>query len=317
MDHLHYALEYHQLGLNVVPIVPYTKQPAVAWNIFQNDRVTDQWIRKWWSDSPYAGIALVLGPISNVFAIDVDGVEAEQALIEKLGHIPIAPTSNSGSRQPSRYHLLFKHPDLETRAKATPWHPNLEFRGQRGVLIMSPSIHPTGNRYSWEPGRSIFDIPLPDPPQQVMDALKDLAKRRTKLTAQSERATRTSLGPPRIEGISSTTRLFLRGEFADGPGWNDAIFRAACDLSGCGVPHDEAMPLLLAGAQPWNSSERDKAITTIRSAYAEPRISARELAADRLSSDEVINTYEECGITIEHIRHPRRRFLPPTQQGTI
>jgi hypothetical protein len=55
-----------------------------------------------------------------MFASDVDGTEAHQELIHRLGGEPLAPKSLSGSRQPDRYHLFFRHPAVATKAKATP-----------------------------------------------------------------------------------------------------------------------------------------------------------------------------------------------------
>jgi hypothetical protein len=75
--------------------------------------------------------------------------------------------------------------------------------------------------------------------------------------------------------VSPTTRAFLKGQFADGPGWNDRLFRAACDLHGRGVPQATAEPLLLAGARPWNRGEEDAARRTIASAYARQREAGR------------------------------------------
>jgi hypothetical protein len=177
-------------------------------------------------------MAVVLGPVSGLFAIDVDGSEAHEALVEHLGAEPVAPKVLSGSRKPHRYHLFFEHPDVTTKAKATPWHPQLEFRGKGGIVIVPPSLHKSGNRYAWAEGRSLDDLRLPELPKEIVAALEP-----------APRPTPASNSVPvdvSVVDASPTTREFLSGRHANGPHWNPRLFRAACDLAGRGVPMEEA-----------------------------------------------------------------------------
>ena len=170
---------YVQLGMSIVPQMPGAKQPCVRWRPYQLERPTVaqlyQWYRKW----PDAGIAVVLGAVSNLFAIDVDGREAHDALIEHLGKVPKAPMSISGSGKPYRYHLFFRHPGFATKAKATPWHPQLEFRGDRGIVVLPPSKHKSGNLYRWKNCPALYDLESPEflseppkLPKKIIEALQ-------------------------------------------------------------------------------------------------------------------------------------------------
>ena len=165
-------------GWSVVPQLPGAKRPCVKWKPFQERLPTEEewtrWARKW----PNAGLALVLGPVSGIFVIDADGKDAHKVLIERLGREPKTPKVLSGSGDPHRYHLYFKHPQLPTKAKQTPWHPKLEFRGHRGIVIIPPSLHKSGNRYQWAPGRSPEDMDFPNVPTPVLEALKPIKRAR-------------------------------------------------------------------------------------------------------------------------------------------
>jgi hypothetical protein len=259
---LELARAYLERGWAVVPQRPGVKKPAVLWKRFQTVMPGEadwaRWAKRW----PDAGLALVLGPLSGVLVIDVDGEEAHQVLVGRLGGEPVAPKALSGSRKPCRYHLFFRCPTLPTKAKTTPWHPKLEFRGHGGIVVIPPSLHPSGQRYAWAEGRSPADLPMPEVPAEVLEALRP--------------PSRAAPAPPAVAvpadlGASPSTRRFLAGAYAEGPRWNDRLFRAACDLAGRGVELEQAEPLLLAGARPWGAAEEGAARRTIASAYDQPR----------------------------------------------
>jgi hypothetical protein len=240
------ALDYLHRGWCVLPQRPGEKHPCVKWKPFQLQRPSAEEVRAWFQQFPDAGPLVLLGPISQLFAIDVDGPEAHQALLDHLGEEPLAPKVLSGSGKPFRYHLLFRCPQVATGPKKTPWHPQLEFRGEKGLLVLPPSLHKSGQRYRWAPGRSLDDVALSDPPVPVVEALARLA--------QPQRLNGTSYSAKPLDrsavNASPSTRRFLAGEFANGPRWNDRLFHAACDLHGRGISREVAEPLLLGGAQP-------------------------------------------------------------------
>jgi hypothetical protein len=248
-----------QRGWSVVPQLPGAKHPCVKWKPYKEALPSDAdwqtWARLW----PQAGLALVLGPVSGIFAVDVDGTDAHQELIQRLSGEPLAPKSLSGSRQPNRYHLFFRHPGVLTKAKATPWHPKLEFRSKGGIVIIPPSKHKSGHCYVWAPGQSPDELAFPDLPDQVLRAL---ASPKRVLVPAAPVPVSSSLD------MSPSTHAFLSGQNANGPGWNERLFRAACDLCGRGMDLGQAEPLLLAGAQPWDETEQENARRTIASAYA-------------------------------------------------
>lgn len=258
-------------GWSVVPQKPGAKKPCVRWKPFKDRRPTQKELTGWFERWPDAGLALVLGPVSGVIVIDVDGPEAHVALMERLGgQEPIAPKVLSGSGKPYRYHLFFRCPDLPTKSKQTPWHEHLEFRGYGGIVIVPPSLHPSGNSYRWAARRSPDDLDLPELPSQVIEALKPVPLVKPQRVASLRRKIS-------VAGIDASPRTleFLTGKHAEGPHWNDKLFLAACDLCGRGMPMKEAEPLLLAGAAPWNQGEKERACATIESAYSRPREPAR------------------------------------------
>jgi hypothetical protein len=287
------ALGYAAKGFSVVPQATGEKKPCVKWKQFQVEPPSIADLRYWFLRRfPDAGIAIVLGPVSGLFIVDVDGPDAHRALVARLGALPEAPTVCSGSGSPCKYHLFFKNPDVPTQARFCPWHRNLEFRGHCGIVVAVPSRHKSGNRYRWADGKSLDDLPLTEVPKPIYDALRARAKSKARSgpgkpsptpleTLTTEQRSSMALAINLLDGIADSTRFFLHGLEAEGPRWNSKLFDAACDLCGCGYPEEEAWPMLMAGARPWTARDRTAAEATIRSAYAQDRRPARALAADR------------------------------------
>lgn len=255
------ALGYLGRGWSVVPQQSGAKQPCVRWKPFQQRSPTPEELDAWFTQWPQAGLAVVLGPVSNLLVVDVDGAEAHGVLMERLGSEPRAPKAISGSGKPHRYHLFFRCPTIATRAKATPWHPKLEFRGKGGIVVIPPSLHASGNRYRWAEEQSLDELPPPRLPNEILAALQP---------PEALPATEPP-GDGNIDDASPSTRRFLAGDYADGPGWNARLFQAACDLAGRGMALKKASRILIEGARPWDAQNREIARRTIESAFAQPR----------------------------------------------
>ena len=256
---------YHERGWVVIPQIPGEKRPPIKWKPYQTHRPTAAELQSWWTCWPNAGVVLIAGPLSGVFVVDVDGTEAHEALLQHLGNEPLAPKVLSGSRQPNRYHLFFRCPvGINTKAKATPWHPKLEFRGNRSLAVLPPSLHRSGNWYAWAPGRSLDDLPMPELPAEIIASLQPVPRP-------------SCPRPEPVSGLelnvdaSRSTVDYLAGKYAAGPRWNPRLYNAACDLHGRGIRQEDAEPLLLAGARPWDAKATEDARRTIASAFSQPR----------------------------------------------
>ncbi|HEY1190627.1 MAG TPA: bifunctional DNA primase/polymerase [Gemmata sp.] len=173
IDHQEEAEAYARTGLAVVPLLPGEKRAAIPWKAYQTVAPTPNEVNGWWRERPDAGMAAVLGPVSDVLAIDVDGPDAHAELVRRLGAEPVAPKVLTGSRKPYRYQLLFRHPEgVATRSKITPCHPQLEFRGRGGLSVLPPSVHPSGRRYRWGFRRSLEEMDRPELSPLILDALR-------------------------------------------------------------------------------------------------------------------------------------------------
>ena len=134
------ALEYREAGFAVIPLLPYSKRPAVnAWQQYQDVMPTEAEVRAWWENG-VNGIALLLG--RGMFAVDVDGPEGEQALASAGINLSGAPRSITSRG----YHVFFSGHNIANRVGLLP---HVDIRGQGGYVVAPPSSHESGHVYMW------------------------------------------------------------------------------------------------------------------------------------------------------------------------
>jgi len=119
------------------------------------------------SSRPY-NLAVCTGAISNIFVLDVDGMEGEAslaALIQQNTPLPKTLTSLTGRGR----HIIFRHPGIKIKSSASKLANKLDIRGDGGYVILPPSLHRSGVYYQWDES-SGWDIA--DAPQWLIDLVK-------------------------------------------------------------------------------------------------------------------------------------------------
>ena len=168
--------EYAAFGITVIPQIPRQKRPPIKWKDYQTTPPSVRQLYDWFvRDYPESGMLAVLGERSNLTAIDVDGREANDALVNLLGAIPGSPRVKSGNPDPYRFHLFFSHPGFKTKAVSRPHHKNLEVKGDRSIIVLPRSSHSSGRRYEWVAGKSLWETRLPPLPPPILEALRQEA----------------------------------------------------------------------------------------------------------------------------------------------
>ena len=158
------AQYYLRLGLTPIPCQVRDKRPLVYWKRYQTGQPTEAQIRSWWTTTPAANLALVLG--HGTFALDLDGAGAE-TLLEAAGvTLPgNAPRVRTGNGQ----HVYFASRGAvanRTRLLSTNGRkPQVDVRGDGGYVLSPPSVHPSGARYLWTVR---LEMPLPPAPEALL-----------------------------------------------------------------------------------------------------------------------------------------------------
>jgi hypothetical protein len=154
------ARKYLQLGWVVLPVIPLGKRPLIQWQMLQQRHPSQGevafWLRRW----PGANIGLVTGFISGLVVLDVDPAHGGSASLRHLedehGLLPATAEVLTGG---GGRHLYFRHPAEPVR-NAVAVAPGLDIRGDGGYVVAPPSLHGSGRRYRWAPGRGPGELPL-------------------------------------------------------------------------------------------------------------------------------------------------------------
>jgi hypothetical protein len=148
------ALDYLARGWSAIPVEARGKRPLVAWLDYQERQPTAEEVAGWFGRWPEANVAIVTGAVSGLVVLDVDarhgGEQSLAGLVAAHGPLPrsVAVATGGGGR-----HLYFSHPGGVVHNKVG-LAPGIDVRGDGGCVVAPPSLHPSGRRYAWEPGRA-------------------------------------------------------------------------------------------------------------------------------------------------------------------
>jgi hypothetical protein len=214
-DMLAAALCYAARGL---PILPVNGKVPLTQHGFKDATVDGATIRAWWRKWPDAGIGIPTGVASGWLVLDVDPRHGGHAslveLIEQHGNLPDTLEAKTGG---GGYHIIFEYPELAEIGLARGRLPEgLDVRGEGGYIVVAPSLHKSGRRYSW---RNDFQ-PAPAPEW----LLKLLTEEKSSPAAPSDSKRRPQPNPRAAIGA-----VIVEGSR------NEALFKIGCSLRGKGA----------------------------------------------------------------------------------
>ncbi len=145
------AIDYHNIGLNVIPIQPGTKRPSPKFPLrtYLHRTVTEDEIKRWFGNGEM-NIGIVLGArFDNLTVRDFDDVNAYRSWAsehQRLSRqLPTAKTSRG-------FHCYFTADTGDVRDVGNG--ASIVFCGDgelrhKGYSVAPESIHPTGAKYEW------------------------------------------------------------------------------------------------------------------------------------------------------------------------
>lgn len=167
------ALDYLGRGWSVIPIAAGRKHPLVRWEDHQHRRADADEVGRWYRRWPDAGIGIVTGMISGLVVLDIDprhgGDDSLEDLERRFAPLPhtIEALTGGGGR-----HVYFAHPGGTIRNRVG-LAPGIDLRGDGGMVVAPPSLHPSGRRYAWEISHHPDDTPLAPLPRWLLEVTPD------------------------------------------------------------------------------------------------------------------------------------------------
>lgn len=145
-------------GINVFPIIPKTKKPAVKWKHLQSTKMNEKtlgYLSRYYANY---NIGLVTGSISGLAVVDVDGQEGTDNLKEYS--LPDTLTVKTARG----YHLYYSLPEGVALPSAIALMPKVDIKADGGYVVAPPSIAADGTQYKWNmsPAGIRTLPPLPD-----------------------------------------------------------------------------------------------------------------------------------------------------------
>jgi hypothetical protein len=233
------AVRLAMLGLRVLPTRVQTKIPCMkGW---PERATTDPAKLAPWQARFEPNWSILTGRENGVIVLDIDGAQgvADLARLEsELGPLPDTWRCNSG-RVGGGFHIWLRPPpgtdDLRNQQPITG--TKIDVRGHHGHIVVSGSLHRSGNRYAWVLDCSPDDIELAECPASWWAFLPKKESAPTNTRSRTSPSVRHTRGVARKHDPAS----YLIG---DGPGYGgfqDSIFKNAIRyfrLAGSGAPDD-------------------------------------------------------------------------------
>lgn len=148
-------------------------------------------IKDWWSKTPLANIGIPMGEKSGLVALDVDTRHGgDKSLVEleaEYGALPKTITATTGG---GGKHYVFKYRDELALKNVVGFRDGLDIRTQGGLIVAAPSLHHSGNRYSWDAGLSPFECDAAEMPEWLVDEIRKVG---TKITVKKKTADKAPL----------------------------------------------------------------------------------------------------------------------------
>jgi len=161
------ALAYAELGWSVIPVhvvhegrcscgrtdcAAPGKHPRLRWDDAQRRPASPAQVASWWRRWPDANVGVVTGAVSRLAVLDIDprhggdvALDDLQAGWGALGET-VSSTTGGGGR-----HLWFQATEPPA---STVLADGVELKAEGAMVVAPPSLHRSGRRYRWEPGRS-------------------------------------------------------------------------------------------------------------------------------------------------------------------
>jgi hypothetical protein len=169
------ALKYNRRGFNVVACTCKGKRPIGSWRAWQSKRQSEDDVRGMFEGSDH-NIGVITGSISRLVVFDIDAGDAHDpwdVFNDLAGANPATPIVIT----PRGLHIWCAHPIDFSVPNATRLNDTvIDVRGDGGLVIAPPSVHPSGDRYRFDDVLGL-ETPLAPIPEKLLALVRSTVER--------------------------------------------------------------------------------------------------------------------------------------------
>lgn len=197
-----------------------------------------------------ANIGVRTGSHSGILVVDVDPRHAgNNALLEieaVYGELPQTVEAHTGG---GGRHLYFRLPIDRKVGSKNNWRQGIDIKADGGYVIAPPSIHVSGGRYKWRPGRGPGEVKLADAPDWLLSSLSKIGK-----TGPVGSPTRPICGSPAL--LDRARKYVAKAKAVDEGARDDSAFRLAGQVAAFENEHGERLSKaeIVEVLRPWNAT---------------------------------------------------------------
>lgn len=203
-------------GFSLVPVVHREKRPALTtWGEYMKRPPTSDELAAWFGDGSSSGLALVTGEVSDTIVLDADNEDAIR-WIEQQG----MPATTS-VQTPNGRHWWLRWPGFPVGNTVRLNDLGVDVRGDGGIAVAPPSIHPSGSIYRWIEApwerEAASEPTVADCPAWLVNLLEVQPDRGQEVarawSPELQRGQAWHAGPPGLEDLDSRIRVIMfRGD---------------------------------------------------------------------------------------------------------
>lgn len=144
---------YYEAGFSLIPLRARSKSPRARWKSAQTERAGPTQFSSWLASYSNMGIGIVTGTISNLVVIDVDGEDADAAILQLL-----TPTAVVKTRRGQHYY--YRLPYATVIPSKIGFAKKIDVKAEGGYVVAPPSLNEENWEYAWaKPLSNIVQIP--------------------------------------------------------------------------------------------------------------------------------------------------------------
>lgn len=291
-DRLEFALQCLKLGINVIPLKPREKVPAIASTKPYFERMaTEDEIRAWFTNTDN-NIGLIMGKISSAFAYDVDGDSAKEYLkntvMPKLSDETFRDFANTAIAQTGSggMHFIFRYDPADYPngiSSGSLWigkggHEEIVRKGNGNYIVGLYSTHPNGNVYQLLTTSGQF-LPLLLTKKQIDEIERTIKQSKqnvaldTTTIVDNTTTSNKDIKEPEPYPLDTAKMQELAKVISDSGIYRDGnrdrtIFHIAGCLRHAGVPVDNAKTVVTLIANMHNDNELPSRLRAVEQTYS-------------------------------------------------